>query len=95
MDDMKLLSTEAEGVNEAVPEEHRKALVNAAGRVGALLGLQSADGDGAGSPPETDDDDVSTGEPRWCCSCSVPHPQGVLPGLLSLPCPTRLAFRSE
>ena len=39
MDDMKLLSTEAEGVNEAVPEEHRRNLVNSSGRVGALLGL--------------------------------------------------------
>lgn len=36
---MKLLSTEAEGVNEAVPEEHRRNLVNSSGRVGALLGL--------------------------------------------------------
>ena len=40
MDDMKLLSTEAEGVNEAIPEDQRKSLVNAQGRVGALLGLQ-------------------------------------------------------
>jgi hypothetical protein len=39
IDDMQLLSTEAEGVNEAIPEERRKALVNRAGRVGALLGL--------------------------------------------------------
>ncbi len=50
---MKLLSTEAEGVSEAIPEESRPRLVNAAGRVGALLGLQAppvppaADGDGA------------------------------------------------
>lgn len=36
---MQLLSTEAEGVNEAIPEDQRKALVNRAGRVGALLGL--------------------------------------------------------
>ena len=48
MDDMRLLSTEAEGVNEAIAEEQRKALVNAAGRVGALLGLQSPPGGGAG-----------------------------------------------
>ena len=40
MDDMKLLSTEAEGVNEAIPEEQRSSLVNSHGRVGALLGLQ-------------------------------------------------------
>jgi hypothetical protein len=39
IDDMQLLSTEAEGVNEAIPEDRRKALVNRAGRVGALLGL--------------------------------------------------------
>ena len=39
IDDMQLLSTEAEGVSEAVPEERRRALVNRAGRVGALLGL--------------------------------------------------------
>ena len=49
MDDMKLLSTEAEGVNEAIAEEHRKTLVNAAGRVGALLGLQSPPGSADGS----------------------------------------------
>jgi len=41
MDDMKLLSTEAEGVREAIPEEHRRNLVNSSERVGALLGLQS------------------------------------------------------
>lgn len=38
---MKLLSTEAEGVNEALPEERRPQFVNDAGRVGALLGLRS------------------------------------------------------
>ena len=43
MDDMKLLSTEAEGVNEAIPEENRRNLVNSAGRVGALLGLTVKD----------------------------------------------------
>lgn len=37
---MKLLSTEAEGVNEAIPEAQRSSLVNSHGRVGALLGLQ-------------------------------------------------------
>jgi hypothetical protein len=41
MDDMKLLSTEAEGVREAIPEEHRRNLVNSSERVGALLGLRS------------------------------------------------------
>ncbi len=40
MDDMKLLSTEAEGVREAIPEEFRRSLVNSSERVGALLGLQ-------------------------------------------------------
>ena len=39
IDDMLLLSTEAEGVSDAVPSDNRKALVNKAGRVGALLGL--------------------------------------------------------
>lgn len=46
MDDMKLLSTEAEGVNEAIPEEHRSNLVNSSGRVGALLGLLDTPQDG-------------------------------------------------
>ena len=55
MDDMKLLSTEAEGVNEAIAEEHRKALVNGAGRVGALLGLQSPqDSSSASADQEAD-----------------------------------------
>lgn len=40
MDDMRLLSTEAEGVREAIPEEYRRSLVNSSERVGALLGLQ-------------------------------------------------------
>lgn len=39
MDDMTLLSTEAEGVNDTIPEEFKADHVNAAGRVGALLGL--------------------------------------------------------
>ena len=39
IDDMHLLSTEAEGVNTYIPEEQRKAHVNRDGRVGALLGL--------------------------------------------------------
>ncbi|KAK9796637.1 hypothetical protein WJX73_006128 [Symbiochloris irregularis] len=43
LDDMKLLSTEAEGVNEAMPEERKPQFVNDAGRVGALLGLRSND----------------------------------------------------
>ena len=38
---MKLLSTEAEGVNVAIPEAQRPSLVNSAGRVGALLGLKA------------------------------------------------------
>ena len=58
MDDMKLLSTEAEGVNEAIAEEHRKALVNGAGRVGALLGLQSPQN---GSSTAAADAEDSTG----------------------------------
>lgn len=40
---MKLLSTEAEGVNIAIPESDRQVFVNSAGRVGALLGLKSPD----------------------------------------------------
>ena len=55
MDDMKLLSTEAEGVNEAIAEEHRKALVNGAGRVGALLGLQSPQDNSSASADEEAD----------------------------------------
>lgn len=43
LDDMKLLSTEAEGVNIAIPENDRPMLVNSAGRVGALLGLKSSE----------------------------------------------------
>jgi hypothetical protein len=39
MDDMTLLSTEAEGVSDSIPEEYKASHVNAAGRVGALLGL--------------------------------------------------------
>ncbi|KAK9865452.1 hypothetical protein WJX84_001015 [Apatococcus fuscideae] len=41
MDDMKLLSTEAEGVAEAVPGTHQATHVNSQQRVGALLGLKS------------------------------------------------------
>lgn len=66
MDDMKLLSTEAEGVNEAIAEEHRKALVNGAGRVGALLGLQSAQESSSASADEEAD---STGASRH----ATPH----------------------
>jgi hypothetical protein len=57
MDDMRLLSTEAEGVHEAIPEEHRRPLVNGANRVGALLGLRppeapaSSGGGRLGPPP--------------------------------------------
>lgn len=47
IDDMELLSTEAEGVAEAIPEAQRARHVNRAGRVGALLGLQDP---GAGIP---------------------------------------------
>ena len=39
MDDMTLLSTEAEGVNDTIPEDFKPSHVNGAGRVGALLGL--------------------------------------------------------
>jgi len=39
MDDMTLLSTEAEGVNDTIPDEYKASHVNSAGRVGALLGL--------------------------------------------------------
>ena len=38
---MRLLSTEAEGVSDAIPEDQRTQFVNDAGRVGALLGLRS------------------------------------------------------
>lgn len=39
IDDMQLLSTEAEGVNESIPEDYKRTHVNRANRVGALLGL--------------------------------------------------------
>lgn len=39
IDDMELLSTEAEGVADSIPPEARGVHVNRAGRVGALLGL--------------------------------------------------------
>jgi hypothetical protein len=39
IDDMGLLSTEAEGVGDFVPQPHRGTHVNRQGRVGALLGL--------------------------------------------------------
>lgn len=44
IDDMELLSTEAEGVSDAIPEAHRAAHVNRASRVGALLGLKETHG---------------------------------------------------
>ena len=53
---MKLLSTEAEGVNIAIPEADRPMLVNSAGRVGALLGLKSPE---EGSALCTHDDDLT------------------------------------
>jgi hypothetical protein len=40
MDDLALLSTEAEGVTPSLPPEAAAGLVNAAGRVGALLGMK-------------------------------------------------------
>lgn len=43
LDDMKLLSTEAEGVSDAMPEPQRPQYVNDSGRVGALLGLRSTE----------------------------------------------------
>ena len=61
MDDMKLLSTEAEGVREAIPDESRHSLVNSSERVGALLGLQEqrdecsdSSADGAGTVLQAD-----------------------------------------
>jgi hypothetical protein len=62
---MKLLSTEAEGVSEAIPEESRPRLVNAAGRVGALLGLQAPP-----APPAADGDGAATS----AASASAPQP---------------------
>lgn len=49
MDDMRLLSTEAEGVAAALPPGAAAAHVNSAGRVGALLGLKSRPGDPDGA----------------------------------------------
>ena len=87
MDDMKLLSTEAEGVNEAIAEEHRKALVNGAGRVGALLGLQSPQNGSSAAAADAED---STGAASiacdlllcrrdvWRASVFPPQPPGTL-----------------
>ena len=69
MDDMKLLSTEAEGVNEAIAEEHRKALVNGAGRVGALLGLQSPQN--GSSAPAADAEDSTGAASMHATHCSA------------------------
>ena len=86
MDDMKLLSTEAEGVNEAIAEEHRKALVNGAGRVGALLGRQSPQNGSSAAAADAED---STGAPSiacdlllcrrdvWHASVFPPHPRAL------------------
>ena len=49
LDDMKLLSTEAEGVNEAIPSDLQPKLVNEQGRVGALLGLKASSSSAAGA----------------------------------------------
>ena len=76
MDDMKLLSTEAEGVNEAIAEEHRKALVNGAGRVGALLGLQSPQ-DSSSAPADTEAD--STGTARQPAAQALAHLRSPMP----------------
>ena len=64
MDDLALLSTEAEGVAPSLPPEAAPGLVNGAGRVGALLGMKwragpaaaaaagggASDADGGASP---------------------------------------------
>lgn len=52
IDDMGLLSTEAEGVADAIPEAARASHVNAAGRVGALLGLRDTLGSGGDAVPD-------------------------------------------
>ncbi len=52
MDDMTLLSTEAEGVNDTIPEDFKPTHVNSAGRVGALLGLTD-DGSPSGETAST------------------------------------------
>ncbi len=59
MDDMTLLSTEAEGVNDTIPEDFKPTHVNSAGRVGALLGLTD-DGSPSGKPALTDWASMST-----------------------------------
>ena len=51
MDDMTLLSTEAEGVNDTIPDDFKPTHVNSAGRVGALLGLTD-DGSPSGVKPQ-------------------------------------------
>lgn len=52
IDDMQLLSTEAEGVHDAIPEDYKRTHVNRAARVGALLGLTDLQPAVAGGVPE-------------------------------------------
>ena len=84
LDDMKLLSTEAEGVNDAIPDAFKTDHVNAAGRVGALLGLkpqgtgEQAAGIGRGSAasahPQPDCNCI-----LWACAIHMPaHRPSVL-----------------
>ena len=49
---LQLLSTEAEGVHDAVPEDYKRTHVNRAARVGALLGLTDLVPASAGGVPE-------------------------------------------
>ena len=58
MDDMTLLSTEAEGVNDTIPDDFKPTHVNSAGRVGALLGL-------------TDDGSPSGAAHQHSCLCPL------------------------
>ena len=70
---MKLLSTEAEGVNDAIPDAFKTDHVNAAGRVGALLGLKPQ-GTGEAAP--------SRQAGRWHAIAASAHPQPDCSGML-------------
>ena len=73
LDDMKLLSTEAEGVNDAIPDAFKTDHVNAAGRVGALLGLKPQ-GTGKAAPDRQLGQGMAlqpSAHPQPYCSCMI------------------------
>ena len=91
LDDMKLLSTEAEGVNEAIAEDKRAEFVNESGRVGALLGLKSSERPGINrdstgrhksriAPCKQQAQQLYAPRlPQLCCNCCHSSRQRILP----------------